>query len=355
MNVRRGAIALGCAIALAPALVAQAEPAPLAGDNLRAALTGDAAREVAWAAHAARLANDRALAPPLLDALTRWRTDETLAGRTVCLHLLDALLGIAAPLPADVAAPLLDDDVCGVAAFALLARSPQHAEGVLLATFRRDVAALGPRDPLPPRTYLLGNVLAAQRTPGFAALVVARAPLDLQVAVRDRGPRRGSFGTTHHMARRALPGWPAPPAYRLASASQPIPAGWEPIVMPEPTRGSVQRSGPSRRGTGMVMSEPVPPSPPRGVEIEWLCTLAGVPAPLPTLEHGFDGLERFAARVTAARDERRELLRRVQNALVANGLLTAEQAQPLGGPVGVDVVDERGDTSVELPAIPAAR
>jgi hypothetical protein len=119
----------------------QALPEPAA---IATALAGDAAHDVAWAAHHARERADKLLVKPLLHALGRWRLSNDENAGFVCVHLLDALLELDARVPAGDLVPLVDDERCGTWAFVLLAREPRLDEAELFTssdgTGRRSIA-----------------------------------------------------------------------------------------------------------------------------------------------------------------------------------------------------------------------
>lgn len=341
-------------VGLATALAAQ-QAAPDAA-SITKALGGDDAIAVAWAAHHARELGDKQLAKPLQQALSTWRTNDDYDAPTVRLHVLDALVHLAPRMPAADLVPLLDDPVCGIAAFVLVAREPAHNEVALLNLFRSDQAAseVAGAEPLSQRVQLLGKLLASRNVPGFAAAVAERASLDLELPVV--GAQDAMWGSiTAPKLRRARPDWPTFPIYQFTDVRTGVPElSARQVAIPAPLAGAVSRVTANEPGitwatageAGQQRAQPA---------IEWLCTMAALPRRGVTRALTWTNPATLLATATAVRAERQELLDTLRQRLVANGSMTAEEAKVLGRRVQVRFVDQRNDRSIALPEIPPAR
>ena len=353
MRTLRAAAAVGRAavlVAVAGAGARAQEPPQDAAATRRALASAEPAA-VAWGAHFAREARDRALVAPLLGALARWRGG-TIDQRTVCAHVLDALVGLDAPIPGDELLPFLDDPECAVAAFVLLARAPAHNEQHLLALLRRKLPRVRDDAPLPPQLVAIGDLLAAQRAPGLAPLLVARATAAVEIVVGDRPPAKPVLlGLAPRRA--PAPGWPPFPNYRFEEAGVVAGGAWTRVPLPAAVRGTVVHQATTAAGARVPVSLSVdrrdPPE--RWPEMEWLCALAGEAAPARTLHHTFRDHDAFVAAVRDALAARERLLASLRERLVAAGALEPTDAAGLARAVELHVVDERADPAAPLPAI----
>jgi hypothetical protein len=336
-------------------LVAQ-QPVPDAA-SITKALGGDKAIDVAWAAHHARDLGDKQLAKPLQQALSTWRTSDDPDAPTVRLLLLDALVHLAPRMPAADLLPLLDDPVCGIAAFVLVAREPAHNEAALFALFRSDWESSEATDdkPLPRRAQLLGNLLVSRRVPGFAAEVASHSSLDLELTVVE-AQREMAFEVRLPKIRHGSTDWPPFPSYRFQNCAELVESRASAVEMPAPMTGAVLRSVVSRTeqqafASGMSAD---PPSRQRH-GIDWLCTLAEQPLPVAPAPLTFTTPATVLAKATAARAERQQLLDTLRERLVANASMSADEAKVLDHKVQVRFVDHRTNRTIPLPEIPPAR
>jgi hypothetical protein len=187
-------------------------------------LQSDRAATVAWAAH--ELARVRATSETraLLASLQVWGSRNGETADVVRLHLLDALVQSDAKVPGECLLPHLRG-ITEVPAFVLLARDPLQNEPQLREFFFRDPAVRFHSV----AWWAAGNLLRAQKTPGFAAWLLARAEFRLEIDVVPAGsagwPRCGGgrFLETGDEKHQQLPGFPPTPVYAFAVA---IPNPW---------------------------------------------------------------------------------------------------------------------------------
>ena len=83
--------------------------------------------------------------------------------------------------------------------------------------------------------------------------------------------------------------------------------------------------------------------------------MVGHPAPPPVPELRFRDDATFVAEADAARDERQRWFDVLRERLVADGVLTADEAKPLARAVEVAIDDRRPDGSKALPRIPSPK
>ncbi|MCU0867545.1 MAG: hypothetical protein MUC36_27505 [Planctomycetes bacterium] len=112
-------------------------------------------------------------------ALRRCATDRPEARRFAFVALLDALVQTDAKVPFEEIAPAISELTLHPALL-LAARDPSGAEPFLLERFRADEE----KAPLA-RWMLCGNLLATQRTPGFAAHLIGGLRYQVDVLVVD--------------------------------------------------------------------------------------------------------------------------------------------------------------------------
>jgi len=339
----------------------QALPEPAA---IATALAGDAAHDVAWAAHHARERADKQLVKPLLHALGRWRLSNDENAGFVCVHLLDALVELDARVPAGDLVPLVDDERCGTWAFVLLAREPRLDEAELFTIFRRDWPAFdrGLQRQQDLRTLAIGNLLAAQGPPGFARQLLGGLDLDLHVAVVDAVTdvrvggevKREVVGLAPRRRARAdhpqpedwpaLPAlWLEPPTSRSDEAS---------VRVPEAMRIRAVRTTKWRdvEPDALAPGHVEPP-----LELRWLATVANLAIPSAPRRTPLDDADAFAAMVVRAREQQQVFVDVLRRELIARRALTEKEAEPLRHRVVALIIDERGNREVPLPTIPPAR
>lgn len=346
-------------VALLIAMSLAAQGPPRDATALSRALASTEPKTVAFAAHGARLLvdarllTDKTLVPVLQRALREWTKAEDAPASVVRLHLLDALLASKAKIPPADLLPLLDDPRCGTAAFVLLAREPKQNEAELFALFRTGMPLTGPLvDPPHLRTWAIGNLLCAQKTPGFAALVWRHTSQDLRVRVGNTEvPQR--FGAGAFVGFNApsplLDGMPEEPGYELVRATQ--------------SYGKTDCFAPGDPGVGVCRSIR---NPSQQISIAiteinvdgmlWLRQMAGSPAqPWRDLPIEFDTVENFRQQVTKAQAELLAFEHKLLRALVTARAMTEAEAASLPPTVNVVVEDQRTDQSKPLPKIPPAR
>jgi hypothetical protein len=167
------------------AAAAAQELQPTVRAESRADLACREAAKVAWAAHRAGEAHDVTQVSALKKALKSWTDVAGTEAELVRLQLLDALLRLDAKLPGNELVPLAMEPRTLIPALVLLAQQPRLNECALFDLFRSGPSAFspGPFDEKYLRTLVIGDLLASQKTPGFAALVWRQLDLRLQVRV----------------------------------------------------------------------------------------------------------------------------------------------------------------------------
>jgi hypothetical protein len=353
-----------------PSLPSRPATPPRAAAGVVADLGSGDARTVARAAQHAREHLERTFARPAAAALARWRVQDGEHARLVCLHLLDALITLGARVPAGDLVALVDDETCGTAAFVLLAREPRHHEPELFALFRRDWPAFDPQLPTAKdlRTLALGNLLAPQAPPGFAALLLPAVELDVDIRVTDAGESPQDTVRFAAAVRIAL-------VRRRAAAAAAAPApdteGW-------PARPSYQLEPPDLRGEGDEV--PMPASSPLGLRVarggragqleqalfvplaagherpspalQWLGRAAGLAVPsLPRTVQLADPAV-FTELAVRARRQQQVFVDALRRELLARNALTEAEAKPLERRIVLRIGDDRADRTVALPALP---
>lgn len=342
-------------------LSAQASPSPAA--PIANQLASEQPISVAQGAQAAAQSRDKAMARPLLQALTKWRTSSDEHARLTCLYLLDALIELDARVtPADLV-PLVDDDWCAVQAFVLLAREPRHHEAELMAIFRRDWPTfdreLGTFADL--RTLAIGNLLAAQGPPGFASLLLGEVDLDVHITIVDSlgaatlGPRaagaRAGVRDRGAPLRRAAPkGWPLRPHLSLLSPR--LRSDGARVRTPATMRVQAVRIGKVENADviSLAIGHDEPP-----LELRWLATIAGLAIPSVPRRMMLDDASTFADVVVRAREQQQVFVDVLRRELVDRRALTTAEASPLDYRVVARLSDDRIVRAIAVPTIPAAR
>ncbi len=352
--------------ALAAGVAAQAADP----ERLRTNLGGTAARDVAWAAHETRASKHKELIAPVQRALGTWRrkSSDDAEARVVCLHLLDALVALDAKVPAGELLDLVEGDLCGAAAFALLAREAHTNQAELTTLFRRDFPLLRPELTLQRdrRTIAIGELLAKQAPPGFADIVAPACNFTLRVTVLEPGkkrtkpPRSAPIAMRDTSAREPEESWPPQPAY------------W--IEHPTLQRTDVERVRIHPDVRQWVTRQDTPPT----KDSRWSFQLPEIahdelpylPDPMrllqkaaksklrPVVEATIQWTDdaRFVAEATAARDRLQASVEEMRKNLVANGALRAEDATKLL-PTRIQVLvdDERVNPKTALPELPSPK
>lgn len=316
--------------------------APRIRQQLASALPVD----VAWGTRFVQMARAKEFAGDLQRALQHWRASDDPERTPVCLHLLDALVAIDARLPGHTLLDLVDDPECGAAAFTLLAREPQVNEPELLALFRRDWPAFDARlaTQRDRRTLAIGNVLAVQRTAGFAGVVAPRLEVTLAVMFgsdrstqwnllqRGQGMRHDDLVQEMVPPAETRPGWP--PAFRYQIGHRDWQSNAPTAPLPREFATTVHRlvdDGSPRTLNQRHGRAEVPDT------LRWLITMAGMQTLTPTLVLRVDG-EGGAdqqQRINRHRDSVQAFLGQLRAQLVTDDLLDPEVVVPFTRQVAV--------------------
>lgn len=355
------------AIAVAAARAQEGTPPPPDAATLLRQLASADANDIAWAAHHARELGDKQFQKALRTAFATWRSAQTEHAARARLHLLDAMIALDVRQPGSELLPLIDDDELGTAAFVLLVREPKVNEADLLTLFRRDWPELDRdfRTQRDRRTLAIGNLLAEQGTPGFAACLAKGLQLQLTTSVRSpqHEPAQRVFaigGPGDPQPREPEPGWPAPPAFVIDHPlfQMVAPA----IAMPSSAAASVSRRVHSAERLqsftfklGKRTLEGTAPAP--GDALHWLATAARLTDALPAREAVVvdTGQPITAERLTAVRADMQRFLSALRQRLVERGALTEAEAAAMDIQVELTIEDQRTDKRTPLPPVPAAR
>jgi hypothetical protein len=348
-------IARSVFLLLVAGVAAQDKPLPKPAE-LAADLSSQTAVTVAWAASHAASFPAKELIAPLRKALHTWRDQEGDEAEVTRLHLLDALLQSGAKVPASELLPLLDGRRAGTAAFVMLLREPKLNERELLELFRA-CPRTSEHEFLSPsglRTLALGNILAAQRAPGFAAIVWQQLNLDLHVVASDDGTSVFSRSTQIPIDDRSgtPPGFPCEPTYELVTRLAATQAQWLIAQTGWLTTGRTpvgfRRMFQPDDGRRVFMFE----QPEHG--LSWVRMMAPMNLQRSDTEQviTFKSRDSFLEEVVAARGKLVEHKRAALRALVAAGAMTADEAAAAAGSTEVHVDDQRANRSEALPDIP---
>jgi len=340
MNV----VGVWCHGLLLAAITAQEPPPPS-----RAAIVADLGSsdpvEVAWAARHAREAGDATLVRTLRTCLRTWTAAKEREARQVCLHVLDALVRLEAKVPASELVQPVQQDITLVPALLLLAQDPRMNEPELLDLFRQGPAF--PAGWVPDQrllsTLAIGNLLAEQKAPGFAAAVWQQtSSLNVVVCSKDavRGPTVSGVAPADLPP--ALAGFPPDPDYRLASG---------------PCSGTLLASGRrsvcwarDRDGHHLDRSAWLQTD----VALGWLQDLA--PRQVKSEESNlcciWSTKQAYLDQVQAARRKLEQRRSEALAMLVAVRAMTSVEATTAGTAVEVVIEDLRKDKSVPLPELP---
>lgn len=317
-------------------------------------LAGNRPVDVAWATHYATELGGKPMIQELLRTLAKWRNDPTEEARLVCAYTLEALLQLEVTVPAGELTPWLDDEASGMAAFVLLVREPQHNEADLFTIFRRDWPAFAPDDLTRQnlRTLAIGNVLAAQGTPGFAAILVEGLDLDLRIRVIDAdvapSPAAPAPGTGDAPTVRPPAGWPAPMALRL----HPPGTSSDGLVVRTPGTMQLRVTRPARAHSLEqlpIAAGHVEPT----QALRWLGHMTNLAIPSASRRLTLADPQAFVDYVVRARHQQQVFLDALRRTLVDRRAMTEEQARPLERRITVHLTDARRQRATPLPPIPA--
>jgi hypothetical protein len=339
-------IARSVFLLLVAGVAAQDKPIPKPAE-LAADLSSDTALTVAWAASHAASSPAKELIAPLRKALHAWRDQEGDEAEVTRLHLLDALLQSGAKVPASELLQMLDGERAGTVAFVMLLRDPKLNERELLDLFRASPpindhellsdAAL--------RTMALGNILAAQKAPGFAAFVWRHLDLDLHVTVNDGGNLMSTISVALPNVRPPAPqgGFPPEPIYRLVTEAG---AGTQWLTGGQTPVGFVRVMSDEQRAWRM----------PSGQSAQWFSWLRITPMDLQDSDTGltiaFKSRASFLVEVVVARAKLIAHKKAALRALVAAGAMTEAEAAAAASTTEVHIDDQRANRSEALPDIP---
>jgi hypothetical protein len=344
-----------CAASLPAQAIELAGPVRTFATRLRS----DNACTVAWAAFEIAEHRYASQKRELVLALQTWGNRDGDAAEIVRLHLLDALVRIGAEVPPADVLPHLHG-ITEVPAFVLLARDPRQNERELLALFVAPPMVVEGGRAWPSIVgWAAGNLLFAQRAPGFAAHVLGYEAPTLWIAVRAAGAGVGvgcggcvDCGRGRATKQR-LPGFP------------PVPVA---DFIAEPWGSSVPE--------GAVRLTPGPWS------VHWRRTLAAGEYAAGGSRHNCEArvMAAFAMAITPPRlrdcrpshyleftsevayvaevKARRAVWTRwnidLLEQLVADRWLTSAEATALAGRETVEIVDCRNEPAAPLPAVPDA-
>jgi hypothetical protein len=349
------------------------DPAPAAhkqdaGAVIAGLEQGDAVT-IAIAARAARELGDKNLAGPLQKTLRRL-TDETNSTEWIArLFVLDALIGIDVRMPPTHVLPLLDEPLVGDAAFLLLARESRGNEAELFAVFRRDwptlIANQAVTDPaqvyaLSRRTRAIGNLLCAQKTPGFAAVLLAQSDLRLQVTVTSPGgpdrPHPVESGFTTDQTLVVPTGLPPLPLFRIVRTDRPEGLVAEDIA-PGPMGLGVSRRECKVDATGKVTLEVRNGNDGPLDALPWLLKLVDrTDTPRLKVSISFTDPNSYLRELQAAVDAVKAYRDKLLQDLLAAKALGREDAERLGKrALDVQFLDLRLQAQTQLPRLPTPK
>lgn len=338
-----GAVLLG--------LVAGQDP-PTLSERLRSSYP----QTVAWAAYDIARLRIGTQTRNLQAGLQAWGTRNGEQADVVRLHLLDALVQTYAKVPGSVVLPHVRG-LTEVPAFVLLARDPRQNEIELRSYFFRE-----PSDGFHTIAWMAaGNLLCAQKAPGFAAWLLQRARFELEIDVVVPGgivgPRCGGAVLLDNgrEAHRRMPGFPPVPAYAFQVGEwdrRPDPdridpnllaAGREPVSFRRTICKTEYLAGESRQNQDPWLVR------------DWLGAL--VPG-CDTYSRSIEAVEftTAAAFVDRAQELRRQYAqwqRDLVAALVAGGALAHGEAAAFEVSRAFRLCDCRGDDRRALPDLPA--
>jgi hypothetical protein len=327
------------AFLLAGIAPAQWIPFDLMARSVAERLQSTRATTVAWAAHTAACLGLPGHTRPLLASLQAWKDRPGAEADIVRLHLLDALVQLDAKVPDTLLLPHVRD-ITEVPAFILLAREPQQNE--------RDLLALFSAPPVHADHDMIwmaaGDLLCAQKAPGFAAALLQQSEFTLMVDVY---VRRFNICLGHRFRgpgehRRRLQDMPPVPVYNLGRYSFLTHRITESVGWCRETSTDGYDYCSSEHDFGSVMCH------------MWLEQLGGGEFAQVTQYCELE-FTTEAAYIAAVQSARREFLARqhkLVEALVAGKVLTEDEASRSSLSMKVLVVDYRSGSAPALPVAP---
>jgi hypothetical protein len=263
----------------------------------------------------------------------------------VCLHVLDALVRLEAKVPACELVPLVRQDITLVPALVLLAQDPRLNEPDLLDLFRQGPAF--PAGWVPDqrllRTLAIGNLLAEQKAPGFAAAVWQQtSSLNVVVCSKDavRGPTLS--GVAPPDLPPPLADFPSDPDYRLASgpcSGTLLASGRRSVCWARDQDGHhLDRSAWLQTDVALGWLQDLAPHQVKSAESSLCCIWSTKQA--------------YLDQVQAARRKLEQRRREALAMLVAVHAMTPAEAAVAGTAIEVVLEDARKDKSEPLPELP---
>lgn len=315
---------------------------------LRTVLRRPSERRAAWAAYYAAEEGLHELVPALEGRL---RMLAMLPPPCRPAHMDAVLLDALVRLDARPAADVLVEFAPYGAGLVLLLRHPAHYRDALAGAFPavRSVPRLA-----------VGNALARERAPGFAARILAETEVELFVRVKDieaaLGPWRDPSDSVCGDGFLDLPGdWPPYPRWDFEQEAWADPDAER--VAPGPVDVQVWRGVFHERvWFAWNVSDQVDWPP---VRRGWLATLAGDPTDVPALparvemEHRYVGRQPWARALRRLHAEQADVWWAWVRRLYERGLLTREEARAAMPRLRFRVVDQRRDRRRRLPPVPA--
>ncbi|MCA8948588.1 MAG: hypothetical protein KDE27_03755 [Planctomycetes bacterium] len=318
-----------------------------------------AAEDPVAVARGARLAQRlglTAVVPELRRSLRAWSSPPDREPWHVRYYLLDALIQLGAELPGEELAPQLGGELEPLALI-LAARSPAAHRTLLWTVLQRHWLGGDPVVRL-----AAGNLLAATRAPGFAAWLLARLPLRLEVTVRDFDPDvitfdSGGVGGAYGVRTATLPArYPPLPRYELTWQG----AAFATLLAPGPQPVWFRRVDDGGRWFTIERSRPTPVAPGPAVHA-WLLAMAdvderrlGLPLRRFELVH-FRDPGSCRERVAGWRAELEAAFAGLVRRLEVRGALGPVEAAAIVCPLRIELLDERRDRALPLPTFSTVR
>jgi hypothetical protein len=356
-------------LALATPLTAQQPPAsdPVslvhADAQQRAAwatewLHSDDPLRLAWGAWLAKQDRHKELIPLLNEVVAEYQPSEEFSSQAernrhdALLSVLDALIGLGAAVPAGEARKLYPEFPAQSLIF--LVRSPQPDDSALL-----DIARIAKANW---NWLATGNVLVKNRTPGFAALLLARFTQHLTISVSDGGMGgfSASVGSECGFSMRApKTSWPAVGLYVLTQFPERLPgvkaiflvAGDTPVYYLRVEPGNYDNPGDAPGSCDDGNRDQY--------RSQYLATLMAISAPqikvdpYPYATIAWKGDIDYRQQVLAIVEEQRSLFRRAIAQLQDSGrALTPVETETLKLRIEILMRDDRANKSASLPVLP---
>jgi hypothetical protein len=321
-------------------------------------LHSDDPLRLAWGAWLAKQDRQTALIPLLNKVVAEYQPAENFTSETerdrhdAMLTVLDALIGLGATVPSQEARKLYPE--FPAQSLILLVRSPRPDDSALL-----DIAHIAKAN----WSWLAaGNVLVKDRTPGFAALLLARFTQHLTISVVDAGAGgfSASGGSECGFSMRAPKvSWPAVGLYILSQVPQRLPGvnatylvgGDTPIYYLRVEPGNYDNPGdaPGYCDDGnrdqyraQYLSKLMANSSPQN-KLD----------PYPDATIVWNGEADYKRQLLAAVEQQRTLLRRAVTTLQDSAqVLTPAEAETLKPQIEILIRDDRTTKSASLPSLP---